>query len=92
MEALRAMRARAIDPDKIDWFIMLVTEDLAFQLHGAVQHAKFELSIKQEACSRSAYLEFTFHRRSLEPSSRSGFRTSFMLLRRVSTSGWNLVA
>lgn len=49
MEALRTMRKRAIEPDKIDLFIMLVTEDLGFQLHGAVQQAKYELSIKQEA-------------------------------------------
>jgi hypothetical chaperone protein len=28
---------------------MLVTEDLGFQLHRAVQDAKFELSVKQEA-------------------------------------------
>ncbi len=49
MEALRTMRKRAIEPDKIDLFIMLVTEDLGFQLHGAVRQAKYELSIKQEA-------------------------------------------
>jgi hypothetical chaperone protein len=49
MEALRAMRARAVEPDKIDLFIMLVTEDLGFQLHRAVQHAKYELSVKREA-------------------------------------------
>lgn len=49
MEALRALRARAVEPDKIDLFIMLVTEDLGFQLHRAVQHAKYELSIKQES-------------------------------------------
>ena len=49
MEALRALRARAVEPDKIDLFIMLVTEDLGFQLHRAVQHAKYELSLKPEA-------------------------------------------
>ena len=49
MESLRALRARAVEPDKIDLFIMLVTEDLGFQLHGAVQHAKYELSTKHEA-------------------------------------------
>jgi hypothetical chaperone protein len=49
MEALRALRARAIEPSKIDLFLMLVTEDLGFQLHRAVQDAKFELSVKQEA-------------------------------------------
>jgi hypothetical chaperone protein len=49
MEALRSLRARALEPDKIDLFIMLVTEDLGFQLHRAVQQAKYELSLKQEA-------------------------------------------
>ena len=49
MEALRSLRARALEPDKIDLFIMLVTEDLGFQLHRAVQEAKYELSVKQEA-------------------------------------------
>lgn len=49
MEALRSLRARALEPDKIDLFIMLVTEDLGFQLHRAVQQAKYELSVKQEA-------------------------------------------
>jgi hypothetical chaperone protein len=49
MEALRALRARALEPHKIELFIMLVTEDLGFQLHSAVQHAKYELSVKKEA-------------------------------------------
>jgi hypothetical chaperone protein len=49
MEALRSLRARALEPDKIDLFIMLVTEDLGFQLHKAVQQAKYDLSIKHEA-------------------------------------------
>jgi hypothetical chaperone protein len=48
METLRSMRARAIDPGKIDLFIQLVTDDLGFQLHKAVQQAKYELSIQQE--------------------------------------------
>jgi hypothetical chaperone protein len=49
MESLRAMRARALEPDKIDLLIMLVTEDLGFQLHKAVQDAKYELSLQQES-------------------------------------------
>jgi len=49
MESLRSLRARAVEPDKIDLFIMLVTEDLGFQLHRAVQQAKYELSTKHEA-------------------------------------------
>ena len=49
MEALRSLRARALEPDKIDLFIMLVKEDLGFQLHRAVQQAKYELSVEQAA-------------------------------------------
>jgi len=49
MEALRSLRVRALEPDKIDLFIMLVAEDLGFQLHRAVQHAKYELSVKNES-------------------------------------------
>lgn len=49
MEALRALRARAIEPEKIDLFVMLVTEDLGFQLHRDVQQVKYDLSVKQEA-------------------------------------------
>ena len=49
MEALRSLRARAMEPDKIDLFIMLVTEDLGFQLHRAVQQAKYELSAAEHA-------------------------------------------
>lgn len=49
MEALRALRARALEPDKIELFIMLVTEDLGFQLHRAVQDAKYELSVQEVA-------------------------------------------
>lgn len=48
MEALRALRARALEPEKIDLFIMLVSEDLGFQLHRSVQHTKYELSSKKE--------------------------------------------
>ncbi len=49
MESLRSLRARALEPDKIDLFIMLVTEDLGFQLHRSVQQAKYELSMKSDA-------------------------------------------
>jgi hypothetical chaperone protein len=54
MEALRSLRARALEPEKIAMFMLLVTEDLGFQLHSAVQHAKYELSSKPEAI-------FSFH-------------------------------
>jgi hypothetical chaperone protein len=46
MEALRSLRAQALEPEKIENLILLITEDLGFKLHGAVQHAKYELSSK----------------------------------------------
>lgn len=54
MEALRSLRARALEPEKIEMFILLVTEDLGFQLHRAVQQAKFDLSNHHKAV-------FSFH-------------------------------
>jgi len=52
MDALRSLQAQAIEPDKIDSLIMLITEDLGFQLHSAVQRTKFELSSRQESTFR----------------------------------------
>jgi hypothetical chaperone protein len=49
MEALRSLRAQAVEPDKIDSLIMLVSDDLGFQLHSAVQKTKFELSTAKES-------------------------------------------
>lgn len=49
MEVLRSLRAQAVEPQKLDLFIMLVTEDLGFQLHRAVQRTKYELSSRQES-------------------------------------------
>ncbi|PSH02987.1 MAG: Hsp70 family protein [Acidobacteria bacterium] len=54
MELLKSALARALDPEKIESLIMLVDEDLGFQLHQAVQRVKFELSQKERA-------EFSFH-------------------------------
>jgi hypothetical chaperone protein len=49
MEALRSLRAQALSPEKIDSLIMLVTDDLGFQLHSAVQKTKYELSSAPES-------------------------------------------
>jgi hypothetical chaperone protein len=44
MEALRSLHAQAVEPEKIENLILLITEDLGFKLHSAVQHTKYELS------------------------------------------------
>ena len=49
MDALRSLRAQAVEPEKIDALIMLVSEDLGFQLHSAIQKTKFELSSEAES-------------------------------------------
>jgi len=49
MEVLRSLRAQALSPEKIDSLIMLVTDDLGFQLHSAVQKTKYELSSAPES-------------------------------------------
>jgi hypothetical chaperone protein len=49
MDALTSLRAQAIDSEKIEALIMLVQEDLGFQLHSAVQKTKFELSSQSES-------------------------------------------
>jgi hypothetical chaperone protein len=59
MELLQSARARALEPEKIEALIMLVDEDLGYQLHQAVQRVKFELS-------RSERAEFHFREGALE--------------------------
>jgi hypothetical chaperone protein len=49
MDALQSLRSQALEPDKLDSLIMLVQEDLGFQLHSAVQKTKFELSSQAES-------------------------------------------
>jgi hypothetical chaperone protein len=44
MELLKGARERALEPEKIESLIMLVDEDLGYQLHQAVQQVKFDLS------------------------------------------------
>jgi hypothetical chaperone protein len=49
MDALQSLRAQSLEPEKIESLIMLVTEDLGFQLHSAVQRTKYELSNRDES-------------------------------------------
>jgi hypothetical chaperone protein len=49
MDALQSLRAQAVEPEKIDSLIMLITEDLGFQLHSAVQRTKYELSSAEQS-------------------------------------------
>jgi hypothetical chaperone protein len=59
MELLKGARARALEPEKIELLMMLVDEDLGYQLHQSVQKVKFELS-------RSERAEFHFREGGLE--------------------------
>jgi hypothetical chaperone protein len=53
-EILKSALARALEPEKIAALIEIVSQDLGYQLHQAVQHVKFELS-------RSEAAELRFH-------------------------------
>ena len=55
-EILKSSRARALEPEKIESLIAIIEGDLGYQLHQAVQKAKFELSQRENA-------EFTFRDR-----------------------------
>lgn len=44
MDVLKSLRAQSTERDQIDALIHLVSEDLGFYLHGAVQRTKLELS------------------------------------------------
>ncbi len=46
MDTLQELHKRAVEPEKIELLILLVTEDLGFRLHSAVQRTKYELSNK----------------------------------------------
>jgi hypothetical chaperone protein len=59
MELLKGARARSLEPAKIESLIMLVDEDLGYQLHQSVQKLKFELSQYESA-------EFHFREGGLE--------------------------
>ncbi len=59
MELLKGAQRRSLEPEKIESLIMLVDEDLGYQLHQAVQRLKFELSHEEQA-------EFRFREGGLE--------------------------
>ncbi len=59
MEMLKGARARALEPEKIESLMMLVDEDLGYQLHQSVQRVKFALSQNESA-------EFLFREGGLE--------------------------
>jgi len=46
-EILKSARARALEPEKIEALIGIIDEDLGYQLHQSVQHAKYELSLAE---------------------------------------------
>lgn len=48
-EILKSARIRALEPEKIEALIAIVDEDLGYQLHQAVQQAKFSLSYQERA-------------------------------------------
>ena len=49
MDLLKGACARALEPEKIESLMMLVDEDLGYQLHQSVQRVKFELSQGERA-------------------------------------------
>lgn len=53
-EILRSAHLRALEPEKIEALIAIVDQDLGYQLHQAVQRAKFALSQHEST-------EFRFH-------------------------------
>jgi hypothetical chaperone protein len=59
MELLKSAHARTFEPEKIEALIMLVDEDMGYQLHQSVQRLKFELS-------RSERAEFRFQEGALD--------------------------
>jgi hypothetical chaperone protein len=46
MDVLKSLLIQAEEPQKVEALIHLVEDDLGFYLHGAVQRAKLELSVK----------------------------------------------
>ena len=49
MNTLRTIRTQALHPEKIEWLIELIEEDLGYQLHRAVQRLKCALSAESSA-------------------------------------------
>jgi len=77
MEALRSLRAQAIEPEKIENLIFLITEDLGSKLHSAVQRTKYELSNKPKSLFPSTFLGLSFLRWSHANSLKTGFLRNF---------------
>lgn len=46
---LERIRRTAFTPERLDAFLLLITHELGFQLHEAVQRTKFELSSREES-------------------------------------------
>ena len=70
-EMLRAARVRAFEPEKIAALTELIEADLGYQLHQAVQRAKFALSTQDHAT-------FRFHHHGLDleaPVTRAEFES-----------------
>ncbi len=49
LNMLRSVQAQALEPEKIRALITLINEDLGYQLHGAVQNVKVQLSTAERA-------------------------------------------
>jgi len=49
LEILNGARVRALEPEKIEALLTLIDEDLGYQLHQAVQRAKYTLSHEESA-------------------------------------------
>ena len=47
MDMLRSIRAQSTEPEKIDNLINVISDDLGFYLHRAVQRTKFDLSERE---------------------------------------------
>ena len=56
-EILKAARARAEEPEKVEALIALIEEDLGYQLHQAVQRLKIDLSRSETATFRFPELD-----------------------------------
>ena len=56
-EILKAARARAEEPEKVEALIALIEEDLGYQLHQAVQRLKIDLSRTETATFRFPELD-----------------------------------
>jgi hypothetical chaperone protein len=49
VQAIRAIRSAALDPEPLDALLLIIEEDLGFELHRSVQEIKRDLSIHESA-------------------------------------------